>query len=93
MNITKINAVTSLQRKPSSSVIRDIGEALIPAGEKTIQFAKKAPLAAGATALSFGALLSAMTGTLSLVTVFGSSAVALFACQIFNLIGFQSKDR
>lgn len=75
----------------SSTFFQSIGGVLRPAGEKTIQFTKDAPLAAGATALSFAAFVSAITGSLGLITVFGTSAVALFACQIFKLMGIQKQ--
>ncbi|GEM_PF-4517893 len=93
MQIPQINSPAISNRAASSNFFQSIGEVFKPAREKTIQFTREAPLAAGATALSFAAFVSAITGTLSLITVFGTSAVALFACQIFKLMDIQKKDK
>ena len=93
MQISQINSTVIPNRAASPTFFQSIREVLRPAGEKTIQFTKEAPLAAGATALSFAAFVSAITVSLGLITVFGTSAVALFACQIFKLMGIEQKDK
>ena len=81
MLVSKVSLSPPIQRKVGNTFLCNLGEALRPA-----------PLACGATALSFAAFVSAITGSLSLITVFGAPAIALFACQIFNLMGIQKKD-